>query len=85
MHNAVLSSSRLSLSRRRCRFCFYLFIDLTHVSTVTEADEAAFKELADRVTALEDENSRLKDATTAQRQQYENEINRLIQEVPLRG
>ncbi|KAL5523199.1 ATG11 [Sanghuangporus sanghuang] len=65
VERSLLSSSRMSLSRRR----------------LTEADEAAFHELSERVAALEKEKLEREDVFSKEREQYQAEISRLKEEV----
>ncbi|KAI5123251.1 hypothetical protein M0805_001340 [Coniferiporia weirii] len=65
VERSLLSSSRLSLSRRR----------------ITEADEAAFQELSDKVIALEKEKGERETAIRKEREQHETEIMQLKAEL----
>ncbi|THH11415.1 hypothetical protein EW145_g646 [Phellinidium pouzarii] len=65
VERSLLSSSRISLSRRR----------------LTEADEAAFQELADRVAALEHEKGERESSIKKEREKYEDEIAQLKAEL----
>ena len=75
----MLSSSRLSLSRRRCKSISFNFFDSgAHTQfTVTEADEQAFQELAEQLRETQDAKAHQEKLIQQERITLQAEIHRL--------